>query len=127
LLRYEVRCWRDGVIADLVEAVDSPQRLTRAVTAAERVLELVTEAPTPVWGRDDLGAGEMWNSNSLIAWLVVRAGLEIDAVRPPTGGRAPGWDAGVVVGRRPAASCCGFPAAGSPSFPDAAPGSGGRS
>jgi hypothetical protein len=99
-LRYEVRRWRDGVIADLDEAVESPQRLTDDVILAERVLELVPEVPTPVWGRDEVRAGEMWNSNSLISWLIARAGLDIDAVQPPAGGRAPGWDAGVIVARR---------------------------
>lgn len=100
-LRYEVRCWRDGVIADLAQAVESPQRLTDDIGAAERLLGLVSEVPTPVWGRDDLGAGEMWNSNSLISWLLGRSGLDVAAVRAPGGGRAPGWNAGVVVaGRR---------------------------
>jgi hypothetical protein len=42
----------------------------------------------------------MWNSNSLISWLIARAGLDIDTVQPPAGGRAPGWDAGVTVARR---------------------------
>jgi hypothetical protein len=99
-LRYEVRRWRDGAIADLNEAVASPRRLTEDVVVAERLLELVPEAPTPVWGRDEIGAGEMWNSNSLISWLIARAGLDVDAVHPPAGGRAPGWDAGVVLARR---------------------------
>jgi hypothetical protein len=99
-LRYEVRRWREGVIADINEAVDSPHRLTDDVVVAERLLELVPEVPTPVWGRDELGAGEMWNSNSLISWLIARAGLHVDAVHPPIGGRAPGWDAGVIVARR---------------------------
>jgi hypothetical protein len=31
--------------------------------------------PTPVWGRDARGAGAMWNSNSVIAWLLARSGL----------------------------------------------------
>jgi hypothetical protein len=42
----------------------------------------------------------MWNSNSLISWLIVRAVLDVDAVHPPAGGRAPGWDAGVILARR---------------------------
>jgi hypothetical protein len=88
------------VIADLDEAVESPQRLTDDGLVAERLLELVPEVPTPVWGRDEVGAGEMWNSNSLISWLVARAGLDVDAVHPPAGGRAPGWDAGITVARR---------------------------
>jgi hypothetical protein len=100
LFRYEVRRWRDGVIPDLAEAVESPQRLTDDPTLAERVLALVPTVPTPVWGRDELGAGEMWNSNSLISWLLVRAGLPTEAIHLPVNGRAPGWDAGLVVARR---------------------------
>ncbi len=100
IFRYEVRCWRGGVIPDLAEAVDSPRRLTDDPALARRLLELVPEAPTPVWGRDELGAGEMWNSNSVVAWLIARCGLEVDAVRPPAGGRAPGWDSGVAAARR---------------------------
>jgi hypothetical protein len=60
----------------------------------------VPDVPTPVWGRDELQAGEMWNSNSVISWLIARSGLGVEAVHPPAGGRAPGWDAGVVVARR---------------------------
>ena len=99
-LRYEIRRWREGVIADVSEAVESPQRLTSDGAIAARLLALVPDAPTPVWGRDDLGTGEMWNSNSLISWLIVRSGLEFDSVKPPAGGRAPGWEAGVAVARR---------------------------
>src|ERR687888_2416811 len=103
-LRYEIRRWRDGVIADLEEAVESPQRLTDDVIVAERLLELVPAVPTPVWGRDGVRAGEMWNSNSLISWLIARAGLDVDTVHAPAGGRAPGWDAGITVARRQAKS-----------------------
>jgi hypothetical protein len=42
----------------------------------------------------------MWNSNSVIAWLVARAGLDAEAIQPPTRGRAPGWNAGLEVARR---------------------------
>src|SRR5919201_529107 len=106
--RYEIRRWRDGVIADLDEAVASPQLLTDDVVVAERLLELVPEVPTPVWGRDEVGAGEMWNSNSLISWLIARSGLDVDAVHPPAGGRAPGWDAGVTIARRQAPATPGL-------------------
>jgi hypothetical protein len=88
ILRYEIRRWRDGVIPDLDEAVESPQRLTDDPLLAQRILELVPEVPTPVWGRDELRTGEMWNSNSLISWLIVRSGVGVDAVHPP--GRRPG-------------------------------------
>jgi len=53
-----------------------------------------------VWGRDEPKTGEMWNSNSMIAWLIFSAGLATDRLRPPPRGRAPGWDAGLDVARR---------------------------
>jgi hypothetical protein len=100
LFRYEVRRWRDGEIPDVAEAVESPRRLSAELGYARRLLELVPQVPTPVWGRDELRAGEMWNSNSLISWLIARSGLDVDPVKPPLGGRAPGWHAGVVMARR---------------------------
>jgi hypothetical protein len=42
----------------------------------------------------------MWNSNSLVSWVLVRSGLHGDAVAPPAGGRAPGWRAGIVAAAR---------------------------
>src|SRR5215204_3474976 len=56
--------------------------------------------PTPVWGRDELATGEMWNSNSVIAWLIARSGLDVESIHAPAGGRAPGWSAGLIVARR---------------------------
>ena len=100
IFRYEVRRWCGGVIPDIDEAVESPQRLTDDPDVAQRVLGLVAHVPTAVWGRDELGAGEMWNSNSLIAWLIARCGLPAESIHPPVGGRAPGWRAGLVVARR---------------------------
>ena len=67
---------------------------------ATRIFDLVAEVPTPVWGRDELGAGEMWNSNSVTSWLLSSAGIDLRQIRPPPGGRAPGWDAGLVVADR---------------------------
>lgn len=99
-LRYEVRRWRDGIILDAQWAVASPQRLTDDTSTAYRLLELVDSLPVLTWGRDELRTGEMWNSNSVVSWLLVRAGVPIDQVRPPDGGRVPGWRAGSVVARR---------------------------
>jgi hypothetical protein len=42
----------------------------------------------------------MWNSNSLISWLIAKSGLDFEAIAPPCGGRAPGWHAGIVVAQR---------------------------
>jgi hypothetical protein len=100
LFRYEVRRWRDGVIPDLVEAVASPRRLSDDPACARRLLELVPLVPTPVWGRDESGTGEMWNSNSTTSWLLERSGLDAAAIPLPDHGRAPGWHAGIVVARR---------------------------
>jgi hypothetical protein len=56
--------------------------------------------PTPVWGRDELKTGDMWNSNSVTAWLIAQSGIDTVSIQPPAGGRAPGWQAGLVVARR---------------------------
>jgi hypothetical protein len=100
MFRYEIRRWRDGAIADLSEAVESPRRLTDDPAVAQRLLDLVPSVPTLVWGRDELHAGEMWNSNSIIAWVIVSAGLDAAEVRLPARGRGPGWQAGIVVASR---------------------------
>jgi hypothetical protein len=100
IFRYEVRRWRGGIIPDVDEAVESPQRLTDDPDVAQRVLDLAPHVPTAVWGRDELAAGEMWNSNSVIAWLITSSGLPAESIHPPAGGRAPGWHAGLVVAGR---------------------------
>jgi hypothetical protein len=97
VFRYEVRCWRGGIIPDIAEAVESPVRLTDEVGAAQRLLDLVPSVPPLAWGRDELGTGEMWNSNSIVSWLLATSGLPMTGVHPPAGGRAPGWDAGLAA------------------------------
>jgi hypothetical protein len=104
VFRYEVRCWRGGSIPDLAKAVGGPRLLSSDPHIARRLLDLVTIVPRPVWGRDDLQAGEMWNSNSMIAWLIATAGLSTDLLGPPPRGRAPGWYAGLEVARRSGAT-----------------------
>lgn len=98
--RYEVRCWRGGSIPDVAEAVGGPIRLTDDPSAARRVLDLIPGFPVHTWGRDELSTGDMWNSNSLASWLLARAGLDTSDIEPPPGGRAPGWDAGLIAASR---------------------------
>jgi hypothetical protein len=100
VFRYELRRWRNGLIPDVAAAVESPQRLTDDPNLAHVILDLVGSVPRLVWGRDELGAGEMWNSNSVTAWLLARSGLPTEGLHPPAGGRAPGWNAGIVEARR---------------------------
>ena len=100
LFRYEVRRWRDGVIPDLAAAVDSPRRVSADRQTASRLLDCAPRFPAATWGRDEQHAGDMWNSNSLIAWLLTVSGHDVEAVAPPPCGRAPGWSSGVVVARR---------------------------
>jgi len=89
VFRYEIRRWRGGVIPDISLAVASPVRITNEADLVDQVLESVPLVPTQVWGRDELHAGEMWNSNSVVAWLLTRTGLLTAAGRPPLGGRDP--------------------------------------
>jgi len=98
--RYEVRCWRDGVIPDIGEAVESPVRLTEDEAQVVALLDALHRVPQLVWGRDELNTGEMWNSNSLIAWLLSTAGQEMTSICPPADGRAPGWGAGLTLAAR---------------------------
>ena len=100
VFRYEVRRWLDGRIPDLHAAVGRPVRISDDAAMGRAVLDVLPGVPTPVWGRDELRAGEMWNSNAVVAWTLVRAGVEIETVAVPAGGRAPGWQAGIEVARR---------------------------
>jgi hypothetical protein len=100
VFRYELRCWREGTIPDLRYAVGGPRTLTDDPALARAVLRSTAAAPTLVWGRDELRTGEMWNSNSVIAWVLASSGVPLAAAAPPPRGRAPGWRAGLVVARR---------------------------
>lgn len=97
VFRYEIRRWLGGVIPDLSSAIASPVPISTDSAVVAEVLRLVADVPTPVWGRDELGTGEMWNSNSVTAWVLTRAGVDGAAGPPPAGGRAPGWEAGVTI------------------------------
>jgi hypothetical protein len=98
--RYEVRRWPGGTITDEAEAVGGPYRVSTDADTAQHLLSLVPLFPPATWGRDELDAGEMWNSNSLTAWLLAASGHDTQRLRPPRGGRAPGWSAGLVVAQR---------------------------
>jgi hypothetical protein len=100
VFRYEVRCWQRGDLPDAGEAVGGPRQLSDDPKTARRLLLLTESVPTFTWGRDPMNSKDMWNSNSVISWLITQAGLPIDNIQPPGGGRAPGWDAGVLTAQR---------------------------
>lgn len=100
VFRYEIHRWRNGVIPDVASAVESPVRVSADPIVAQRLVELALSIPAPVWGRDELRAGEMWNSNSVASWLLSRSSIDVDGIRPPGNGRAPGWDAGLTIAGR---------------------------
>ena len=100
LFRYEVRCWAGGAFPDVDEAVDSPVRITDDPQTVGRVLSVLSSVPPLTWGRDELGAGEMWNSNSVVAWVLARTGHHVEGIEPPGDGRAPGWGAGLMLAER---------------------------
>jgi hypothetical protein len=100
LFRYEVRCWSDGEIGDVSEAVGGAHRLPTDASRAGQLLDLVARVPHATWGRDEQQLGEMWNSNSLVSWLLASSGHDLTKVAPPFAGRAPGWAAGLVLASR---------------------------
>lgn len=97
--RYEVRCWRDGILPDRAWAVGDPVRVDLAPERARAVPAFVASVPTFVWGDDPLRVGDMWNSNSLASWVLTRSGIDASALRPPGDGRAPGWASGIAAAR----------------------------
>jgi hypothetical protein len=99
MFRYEVRRWRDGVVPDLGWAVASPVRVTDDAATARRVFDLLPAVPDLVWGRDELGVGDMWSCNSITSWALAGAGVDVGGIPLPPRGRAPGWDAGREAAR----------------------------
>lgn len=97
--RYELRCWPGGKIPDLAFEIGRPVSMSDSDEVAARLIALTEQVPMLIWGRDELRIGEMWNSNSVIAWLLAGAGIDVDGIGPPSGGGAPGWSAGVEACR----------------------------
>lgn len=97
--RYEIRRWRDGIIPDIAEAIGGPLVLATDPVLARTILALVPEVPPLIWGRKPSGSSEMWNSNSVIAWLLARSGFAGTGAHLPEGTRAPGWQTGVEIAR----------------------------
>jgi hypothetical protein len=100
VFRYEVRCWPNGSLPDAEAASGGPRPVSNDVAIADRLLALTEMVPSLTWGRDVSGVGDMWNSNSVISWLLARSGVEMSEIHAPDEGRAPGWEAGITVAQR---------------------------
>jgi hypothetical protein len=98
--RYQVRCWPGGCIPDLDEAVGGPRRVSADPVQVRALLTTIPQVPPLTWGRDELGTGDMWNSNSLVSWALARTGHDMRSIAPPANGRAPGWIAGLDLASR---------------------------
>jgi hypothetical protein len=90
-------CAGAGTIGSSASA-DSPPPLAPTPDRARRS-STHAGLPDTDLGRDEQRTGDMWNSNSLVAWLLAVSGHAVDTIAPPPSGRAPGWDAGLVVAR----------------------------
>lgn len=95
LFSYEVRCWHEGIIPDREWAVGPPVRFDMSRPEAAELLSRVHHLPRLTWGRDAFGIGDMWNSNSVVSWLLLSSGIDAAAIVPPGGGSAPGWRSGI--------------------------------
>ncbi|WP_159498534.1 hypothetical protein [Microbacterium sp. 18062] len=99
--RYEIRCWPDGILPDRGYAIDSPVSIPLGAEDVHALLDRVAAVPTLTWGRDVPRSGDMWNSNSVVSWLLTTSGVDASRFAPPAGGRAPGWNAGIACATRP--------------------------
>jgi hypothetical protein len=97
LFRYEVRCWRDGTLPDREWAVGGPVTVADDEATAQTLLQRIRDVPVLTWGRQVPPTQDMWNSNSLVSWLLTVSGVSTSDLAPPDAGRAPGWAAGLAV------------------------------
>jgi hypothetical protein len=92
VLRYEVRCWRDGILPDSDHAIGGPQLLSDDLELGRRLLQTADIVPALIWGRDQSAVGDMWNElGDLLAPHPYRSA---DRDVPASGRRARSWMGG---------------------------------
>lgn len=96
LFRYEVCLLPNAALPDQSWAVEPPVRLTSEPAAVRAIIQASREVPAYTWGRRRPGHPEMWTSDSALAWILHRAGLQPEQLKIPSGCRAPGWFAGLT-------------------------------
>lgn len=95
---YTIRLYRNGQEEDH-ERSKPRILLTNDCGIASNIVAFVKaqEIPDLDYGKKigtRSGAADRWTSNSVVAWLLQRTGLNPGGIFPPDGGIAPGWDAG---------------------------------
>ena len=97
MFRYQARAWPQGILPDREYAVAAPTVIPLSPAQARTLLDTLHTLPIHTWGRSLAPSGDMWNSNSLVAWILCQVGIDATTITPPVGGDAPGWAAGVVA------------------------------
>ncbi len=75
--RYEIRCWPDGRIPTSPTLSTAPSASPRTPPSPGACSNSLRPSRGWVWGRGETHAGEMWNSNSVTAWLLARSAIDV--------------------------------------------------
>lgn len=89
---YGIRKWRNGTVEDGQDpAVAHAGRriLSTDCNTARRLLDLVGSIPTNNYS-------PTWTSNSIVAWLLEKVGLNPAGLDPPVHGLVPSWEHGIT-------------------------------
>ena len=89
--------WQDGIIPDVDWALGPPTQFPLSLLDTRALLARVELTPRLTWGSDPFGIGDMWNSNSLVSWLLETSGINAAELTPPADGSAPGWRSGIAA------------------------------
>ena len=98
LFRYQLLLVPAERLPDEDFAVCPPIRLSDDPGVIDRLFGLAATVPPYTWGRRVPGTTEMWTSDSVVSWLLMRAAIDASALLPAEG-RAPGWLAGIELAR----------------------------
>jgi hypothetical protein len=99
MFQYEIRRWKNGVVEAKDKSTRPPSTYVITRDQALQIIDGASRAPRHPWGQDVLGNGDMWNSNSLVSFVLVSAGMDPAAIEPPASADWPGWDTGVALAR----------------------------
>ena len=99
---YAIRVFRNGSIEDETNIKETTVLSTDCDTA-RNIVQLARDVPLLDYGEKigtKTGAADRWSSNSVVSWILQKAGLDPANIDPPSGGIAPGWDAGITQAKK---------------------------